>query len=521
MTPRFRCWLFLLVSALWPLATVSADSAHASDGGTCVNCHAAQQGGFNAGHTFAAANCDSCHAGDATAPGENEAHRGLVAFPGNLDNAAKSCGNCHADKVASVTRNLMHTGRGIVDVTRRLIDGNSGPESTINFQSLGHGIADSLLRKQCASCHLGQEKTGQSVDELHARGGGCLACHINDSPQDRHPALTAKVSDARCFGCHSRSGRISLSYAGLAEVETPASKSGTPGLQLSDGRNVQRMPADVHYLAGMSCIDCHTSVGLMGDASSSEYQRDAVDIACTDCHRDVTIRDDLAETLVTAKHGSALSRIETRDDGAWLHTRNTGRILKIPTPDPAYHAGDLDHERLECASCHSQWAPQCFGCHMEYDAETPQWDHVERKETPGRWREQRFDVRNGLAALGVNQRGRIELFVPGMIMTISHPDLDGEKFVRVFAALSPHTTGASRSCASCHRSSAALGLGQGVLTHEAGRMHFDPEKPQRRDGLPADAWTDLERSLGGLGPVDGQRPLTQAEMETIFNATID
>ena len=31
------------------------------------------------------------------------AHNGLIAFPGNLDNAAQTCGSCHAAQVASVT----------------------------------------------------------------------------------------------------------------------------------------------------------------------------------------------------------------------------------------------------------------------------------------------------------------------------------------------------------------------------------------------------------------------------------
>lgn len=63
-----------------------------------------------------------------------------------------------------------------------------------------------------------------------------------------------------------------------------------------------------------------------------------------------------------------------------------------------------------------------------------------------------WDVRNTLPALGINAKGRIEPFVPGMIMTVNHPEWDEEKSIRVFAPLSPHTTGPSRSCESCHRS---------------------------------------------------------------------
>ena len=275
----------------------------------------------------------------------------------------------------------MHSGRGMVHVTRQALDESVRANDTSNLQSLGHGIADSMLRKQCASCHIGQTKTQHRHDVMWDRGGGCLACHINDYPQDAHPALTTQVSDARCFGCHSRSGRISLSYTGLAEADVVNESGSESGLRLPDGRHVERMPADVHYLAGMSCIDCHTSVGLMGSAGGAIHQRQAVDIACADCHDNQNPTIGLAEWptpmqsfikrlpyaanestvfLTTQKNATPLWHVEVRDDGAWLHTKNTGRVLKIPAADPPRHAHDERHDRLACSTCHSQWAPQCL-----------------------------------------------------------------------------------------------------------------------------------------------------------------
>jgi hypothetical protein len=99
----------------------------------------------------------------------------------------------------------------------------------------------------------------------------------------------------------------------------------------------------------------------MGSPPDAVHQRDAVMAACTDCH------------------------------------------------EP--HAEDTHHARLECSACHSQWAPQCLGCHMEYDEEGEQWDHIDRKVTAGRWSDRRWDIRNTLPALGVNAKGRIEAFV--------------------------------------------------------------------------------------------------------------
>jgi len=451
----------LLLSLL--IAACSAADRPAPAANTCAGCHESHVEGFVEGHAFAANDCTTCHGGDSGAGEEGAAHAGLIAFPGNIANARVACGNCHGDRVASVTGSLMNTGRGIVHTTRLVIDGNVDHPGDGTLATLGETVADSMLRKQCASCHLGHPKTVHAVNETTSRGGGCLACHIGEHPGDTHPALTAEVSDARCFGCHSRSGRISLSYAGLAEVDDSE-------LRLADGRTIARMPSDVHHAAGMQCKDCHNAEDVMGHAGSAIHQREAVAVACTDCH------------------------------------------------EP--HEDDPNHDRLTCATCHSQWAPQCFGCHMEFDGDGEQWDHIEQATTPGRWYDKRWDVRNTLPALGVNAEGLIDVFVPGMIMTVAHPSWEDEKFVRLFAPLSPHTTGDARSCESCHRSSEALGLGAGDLSYESGVLNFTPARELLQDGLPADAWTDIGNALGGRTPLSGQRPLTKEEKKRVFGATL-
>jgi hypothetical protein len=107
-----------------------------------------------------------------------------------------------------------------------------------------------------------------------------------------------------------------------------------------------------------------------------------------------------------------------------------------------------------------------------------------------------------------------------MIMTIAHPSLQEDKFVRQFAPLSPHTTGGARSCESCHRSSKALGLGQGEVEIAGDGLSFVPQHDLLRDGLPADAWTNSDNSRGGQAPFPGQGPLSNAEMKTILEAGI-
>ncbi|MGD2056017.1 MAG: hypothetical protein PVJ15_04350 [Gammaproteobacteria bacterium] len=509
-------------------------SAVAAGPGHCRDCHESRLQGFAAGHDFAAADCVRCHRGDAAAATEADAHAGLIAFPGDMASASAVCGACHGDEVRSVHHSLMHTGAGMVATTRAVLGGAAHAAAPADLSRLADTPADDLLRKLCAGCHLGQPKERHVLDETLDRGGGCLACHINHYPEDAHPALTVRVADARCFGCHSRSGRISLSYAGLAETGTDAEVAG----QLKDGRRIATMTADVHHRGGLGCIDCHTRRGLMGAKEPALFQREGVDIACGDCH-DTRARIPLAEwplhydrlrrripfdvsatsEFPLTRNGTPLWNVELRRDGTWLHRKDGAGVVLIPSWTQADHPLAREHARLDCSACHSQWAPQCYGCHLEYDPDGEQWDHQRHAVTPGRWHERRSGIRNGPPLLGVNADDRIVPVVPGMIMTVTHPDWAQPKFVRRFAALEPHTTGRSRGCRSCHRSPVALGLGEGRLEHTGSGWRFEPLHQALADGLPADAWTSL------TGPVTetaaaSVRPFSPEEIRRILDTPL-
>ena len=535
LTPK-RLGLAILAGLLLAFA-----SAARSD---CLHCHEQSNRGLIRAHQFPDKACVRCHSGVESAQELEQAHTGLIAFPGNLENARQTCGGCHPAQVSGVFGSVMHTGSGIVSNTRDILDGSDRIPGTDSFQSLGQGPADSLLRKLCASCHLGQPRLDHRIDPVRDRGGGCLACHLNEFPSDAHPALTARVGDARCFGCHSRSGRISLSYAGLAEtLPVPAAPGTAPGendlAQLADGRLVEHRAPDVHHLAGLACIDCHTGPGLMGLTDS--IGPDEVDIACDDCHDNRHPRIMRAEW--PADYGHMLSRIpfatsadqqflvtgtgvplwhiEARGGELYLHPKMGGDPIRIPVTGIDHHRQTADHQSLTCDACHSAWAPQCHGCHLSFDPAGRQWDHVERSVTPGAWHEQRWDIRNGPPPLGHRADGRIGVFVPGMIMSIEHPAPSTPGFVRRFAPLSPHTTGQSRTCESCHLSSIAVGLGDGRLLRDTqGTLQFQATRPTLGDGLPADAWTSLEES-GERAPNAGAQPFTRSEIEAIFETPLE
>jgi len=500
----------------------------------CVVCHVSSVAHLNKQHQFAQQTCVACHHGDESASSESVAHKGLITSPGNLSNAEQICAICHPKHVRGVTKGPMHTGKHIVRTTREILQPDFQHQSG-SFQQLGHGLADSMLRKQCASCHLGHERKRQQPDAVTDRGGGCLACHLNALPGNLHPILTRKVEDARCFGCHSRSGRISMSYAGLAEVDTIAAAYEPVSLaKLPDGRLVQRMNPDIHHQAGMACIDCHTGSGLMNLNTGKTTNR--VDISCSDCHANnnarLTIDNWPQQHQSMLKHipfeasnnqgflqtssGTPLIHIDTSKDTLLLYPKLGGTPKPIPTAKHTHLPRFNEHEKLSCDSCHAQWIPTCLGCHMHYDEEGKQWDYAEQQFTPGVWHEQRWNTGSGPTTLGKTDENSVDVFLPGMIMTLDHPDLDNSRFIRRFAPISPHTTGSARTCAACHHSSTTLGLGKGKLQDTKGQIRFDPEMEKLVDGLPADAWTDLHQQ--NFNESSYPRPFTNHEIEQIYRA---
>jgi len=449
-----------------------------------------------------------------------------------------TCGRCHAAQVASVTSSPMHTGTHMVQITRRIFGQEATAEENLTLQALSMTPADSLLRKLCAGCHLGQAKTQHRHDVSRDRGGGCLACHLNNNPGGAHPDLSVKVEDGRCFGCHSRSSRIALSYAGLAEAEK-SSLENTPTKvsRLADGRLVEHRQADVHHQAGMGCIDCHTGDGLMGALANTERQDKSVDISCSDCHDNQNPKVTLdnwpdryrgmldripfpvtaRQEFLTTGNGTPLWHIEIRNDELLLYLKLAADTRAIPAYTSHDHGYEDEHTRLSCNACHAQWAPQCYACHLNFSPDDSQWDYTERKFTPGLWSQRQAGIRNSLPPLGVTATGDITTFVPGMIMSIDHPDFTAPLFRRLFGALSPHTTGPARTCESCHRSPVALGLGEGRLENAAGQWSFHPAQQALQDGLPADAWTTLDAGHPGRGSYPNDRSFNAAEMRRILN----
>ena len=506
----------------------------------CINCHEQKRLSLNDNHYHTAINCSSCHLGDSAKPEKTQAHEGMIVSPGELENAAMTCGSCHGGHVSAILNSRMHTGSGIVKKTRQKLNGQTSSSMPHSFQTLGHDLADSLLRKMCASCHLGNKRDRINVDAVNVRGGGCLACHISVKRENGHPILTATISDENCFGCHSRSGRISLNYAGLAEVEpTDINQEKPLVFRLSDGRHVIKKKQDVHHVAGMSCIDCHTGTGLMNleryDSQSS------VDISCNDCHdnknrsfkagnwppRYQSLKDkvpfefDDNQLFLQTASGTPLWHIKIADDRVTMYSKLSGRQLDIPQLSKIHVPIAEQHKALSCDSCHATWVPRCLGCHVDYDPDQLQWDHIDRTVTEGRWLEKRWDIETGQPTLGWSADNQIDVFIPGMVMTLDHPQLKQQVFLRHFASLSPHTSGKAKGCKDCHQSSVMLGLGEGNIKEDQQMLEFSSRRSQAPDGLPVDAWTSINSLIHRKSTKVFPRPLSKDEIYRIYKANID
>ena len=541
--------------------------------GGCLVCHR-DVTGLGKAHSPEAVGCASCHGGDVLTLDKARAHAGMELIPGNLATAPRACGQsaCHQSILPRVEKSVMTTMAGVVAVDRAVFGEPTGAEggAVPDVRKLGHTPADTHLRQLCAWCHLGVKKTELGPNTENARGGGCVACHLSydretlaalkdyearkesgaATPPKRHPAISLDIGNSQCFGCHSRSGRISTSYEGWHEMHDPpaaASDRDRPVPSryrvLEDDRVFERVLPDIHHERGLDCIDCHTANEVMGDGKAHAHKRAQLKVGCEDCHArpgarlasvpgsklDPESRRILAlrewtgvpgEKHGVARSGEPLVNVVVDTGGrAQMIRKRSGQRLKLQ-PMAAVCTEGGGHERLSCGSCHSAWAPRCVTCHTSYDPKGEGFDVLADADVKGAWTEKAGPFVANAPTLGVQRGGRdgketIETFVPGMIMTVDRATKVGASpdvlFWRLYARSEPHTTRReTRSCESCHNDPEALGYGRGNLRLEktgpgTGRWMFAPAAAAHPgDGLPADAWIPF------LGTRSGKESTTEA-----------
>ena len=453
-------------------------------------------------------------------------------------------------------------------------------ESDEDFQArVAYHASITYQRSDCQRCHIGVRGRKGRGDW---RGMGCSACHIpygneglyeGEDPtidKEEHGHLLVHMMQSTrevkvktpaggefsgihpetCNSCHNRGKRIGVSYVGM--MEQPYSsplQAGGKAQPKTHGKRYKHIKEDLHFAAGMTCQDCHTSVDMHGDGTLFGTTLGQVEIECADCHgtntefpwelqigygeknlavgapegprgmatelpywmTQGTVYDPLDGYLLSAR-GNPLGNVVKKGEEVMVHLAS-GKDLMVPLlkekavnntwkSKDAHVAMGLvsEHmENMECYACHSDWAPQCYGCHIKVDY-TPgkskiDWiasgsTHFANGETSesvlgtkgkkqiGKASETRSYLRWEDPVLGINGEGLVTPIIPGCQVTYTIigpdgstialnkqaqvPDGPGGSMVAGtdMSPVQPHTTGIkARTCESCHNDPKALGYG--------------------------------------------------------------
>ena len=471
---------------------------------SCLACHLNVEG-LGRSHDPARIGCSACHLGDPTRGDEEGAHKGMSVITGGLSNVSATCGraDCHASEAGRVASSPMAGSPGVLAVDRyafgeRDVIEVRREDDFRNLSAAAKTPAEDHARKLCGSCHLAQPKDERGDLGFASRGGGCVACHLTAPEGPRtdkgklHPGVGADVPERRCEGCHARSGRISLSYRGIAEVEPAAATR-----KLPDGRPITDTNPDVHARAGLTCIDCHSERDVMGDGRDEpRHASAAVEVRCQSCHdpnasgpapdADKRRVEGVLRAAWTARGMPSLEGrapiIMAKGTPLWRTDRQARTLLLATTgetrrlreaSDAGYHRL-VGHERLSCQSCHSQWAPRCVSCHTSRDANARQTDHISGEDTLGAWVETAGGNSFGPPALAVDSSVRVSPFVEGMQLRVTGI---AKPVSRTFwAPIDPHTTAKARACATCHPGDAKTYPREGETTRAGARLLNERER---------------------------------------------
>ncbi len=545
MRPSARL-LRLRLAAAVAAAAVAAGCARGTTGERCLDCHAGIERA-SASHE----GCVSCHGGDPTAVAKAEAHAGIwgLANPSYPARWEKGCGGCHAHQVDRVRTSQMFTNAGMIGQIQATWEGETpgsvyaAREASLHDEAgrpLTHqavarldSLSGELYRKFCSRCHVARQN-----DSLEPNGhpAGCAACHFpygagaayrggdptmkGKTPHGATHAMDGLPRMEACLACHQRSGRHALSYQGLMDGNNALvpTRAGGPGpVRASDERSFTHVAADVHFTAGMECIDCHTSRELMGEGYAAADMRAQLEIRCEDCHGDgerppalatvgreheapvresrqyaVAVRP--GDRVVLTSKGRPYSNVFAEGDAIVLATKRTGKKLRcaVVTGTPEHRVAG--HERLDCSACHSRTVVQCYGCHTAYDRRYAGWDFVQGRETEGEFSETEDVRRLYPFPLALNGRGRISPVTPGCQTFVTVVEKDGrrsrDEAVALyrgkpqlrFAPFFGHNTGKKAlGCTECHGDPSFLGFGQHTVEANAIRPTLlcekNPKKP--------------------------------------------
>ncbi|MHC4956147.1 MAG: hypothetical protein ACYTGZ_20070, partial [Planctomycetota bacterium] len=355
---------------------------------TCGDCHLGSAGANNRTGDYRSAGCSACHMPYATngrsTSGDPNIPRDEPYDPDDIDDP----------ELPHLRRHL------IVSHARTLPSGEQV-----------QGMDDYT----CAGCHQGSNRTVMQYWGIR------LDQNQNLRRRVQYPVMPVSWKsthgDDRLFGFEGREDRGNNREFNGRNANQYILEEDYDG----DGRD--DTPADVHYDAGMGCIDCHGSYDLHGgDVKAANGKKivsrmeHSVAIRCESCHgttdayaptQEGTAHDGSTADLAVDGKGNPMKHVVREADGHYyLYSRLTGKkhfvvqtkdtIVNAQknnpmTGDPLYSAkasyamgrddGNSDtglgpqqsgdprdfchSDNMSCASCHASWTNTCMGCHLE------------------------------------------------------------------------------------------------------------------------------------------------------------
>jgi hypothetical protein len=524
--------------------------------------------------------CTKCHGGDPRSDDKDKSHEGLIADPGDLRSVDKTCGKCHPDEARRVKLSPMALAPRMINHTRfafgaqksplpRFATAAEGGLALLPDPSVSGNLGDDLLRRSCLRCHL---RTRGSDRRGERRGMGCSACHTpyanGSDGLTRVHGLVRSVGITACLKCHN-ANHVGADYVGLFEkdfergFESPFVKARQPSRIY--GAEQHRLVPDVHFSAGMECMDCHSLDEVHGNGKPPNSAVPNLTLSCEGCH-------------VKGDHPLVLRE----ENGDLLLLRGAGRKIPRWNPDLVPHRITEHRRRLRCSACHAAWSFQDYGFHLmleerpDYwkwaptaaqndpqvqellnkyvgtyaDAVLPksgplkplpedQWkapttrDWLSGEVRPGAWFRGYTARRWEDPPLGIDHTGRISIMRPMRQYVISHVDaqanllLDGKVPVTgggfpalIFNPYVPHTTAAKgRNCRECHGNPKAAGLGRGFIG--IGKHGLEPlMQPERK--VPGmrfrwDALVDRDGKPVQFGTRPSSGPLDRSTLKRLMN----
>jgi len=429
---------------------------------TCGDCHLGSAGANNRYGDFRGSGCTACH------------------MPYSLDGRAR-----HSDP--NVNREEPFDPDDLDPPERPHIRAHRivSAKQTLSNGTQVEGIDDYA----CAGCHQGSNRTVMQYWGIRLDQNEDLRRGFQYPYQPERRFWQGTRNDPRLFdpvvNNRTFNGRDGDQYIEHEDYD-------------GDGRD--DTPADVHYEAGMGCIDCHGSVDLHGGNVKNPADRrivsrmeHAVQVSCEDCHGSTTgyaatvpgtAFNGQSATLAVDGKGNLIDHVIREADGNfYLYSRLTGkRHFVVQTRDtvvdsgatnpmtqqPVYskmasfamgrddgaaatgigpdqggpHSGFAHSDTMNCASCHAAWTNTCMGCHLEGEYNTGNnFSNINGKRIVYRERFAEFVYQSPVFfQLGVNARNRITQVSSNTKMFYRWKDRAGKR-TRVYAFTDRNASG--------------------------------------------------------------------------------